>query len=123
MKEIDVNASENLYGIINGLYALGNIIFSMLSGWLSNKASDTRPALIIGQFIVIPAAISYLMLEMFSSSYYAYVFIASQFMLGTSVGISNVYRTFIAMASTEADRSKAIGTTQFATSSGLIIGP
>uniref|UniRef100_A0A914Y789 Major facilitator superfamily (MFS) profile domain-containing protein n=1 Tax=Panagrolaimus superbus TaxID=310955 RepID=A0A914Y789_9BILA len=62
------------------------------------------------------------MLEVFSSAY-VYVFIASQFLIGTSVGISNVYRTFIAMASTEGDRSKAIGTTQFAASSGLIIGP
>jgi MFS family permease len=42
MKKIDVNTPETLYGFIRGLYALGNIIFSMLSGWLSNKISDTR---------------------------------------------------------------------------------
>uniref|UniRef100_A0A914Z2K2 Uncharacterized protein n=1 Tax=Panagrolaimus superbus TaxID=310955 RepID=A0A914Z2K2_9BILA len=42
MKKIDVNTTENLYGFIRGLYAFGNVIFSMLSGYLSNKASDTR---------------------------------------------------------------------------------
>jgi MFS family permease len=122
MKKIDVNTPETLYGFIRGLYALGNIIFSMLSGWLSNKISDTRPALIIGKFVLIGAALSYLLIEVFHSAY-VYVFIAFEFLLGTSVGICNVYRTHIAMASTEADRSKAFGITQFATSTGLIAGP
>jgi MFS family permease len=122
MKKVDVNVPVNYYGFIRGLYALGNIIFSMLSGFLSNKVSDTRPAMIIGKFVLISAALSYLLIEVFPM-YYIYVFIGFELLLGASVGICNVYRTHIAMASTEADRSRAFGITQFATSTGIIAGP
>uniref|UniRef100_A0A914QLA6 Major facilitator superfamily (MFS) profile domain-containing protein n=1 Tax=Panagrolaimus davidi TaxID=227884 RepID=A0A914QLA6_9BILA len=122
MKKIDVTTTENLYGFIRGLYAFGNVIFSMLSGWLSNKASDTRPAMIIGKFITILAALAYLFVEVFQS-FHVVLFIAFEFLLGTSSGICSVFRTHIAMASTEADRSKAFGITQLATASGFVVGP
>ncbi|KAE9551241.1 hypothetical protein FO519_005552 [Halicephalobus sp. NKZ332] len=122
MKKIDVTTTENLYGFIRGLYAFGNVIFSMLSGYLSNKIGDTRPAMIIGKTFAIFAALSYLFVDVFNSIHVA-LFIGFEFLLGTSSGICSVFRTHIAMASTEKDRPKACGITQLATAAGFVVGP
>lgn len=122
MKKIDVTTTENLYGFIRGLYAFGNMIFSMLSGYLSNRAGDTRPAMIIGKTFAIFAALSYLFVDVFNSIHVA-LFIGFEFFLGTSSGICSVFRTHIAMASKEKDRPRACGITQLATAAGFVVGP
>uniref|UniRef100_A0A7E4VDF0 MFS domain-containing protein n=1 Tax=Panagrellus redivivus TaxID=6233 RepID=A0A7E4VDF0_PANRE len=122
MKKIDVTTTETLYGFIRGLYAVGNVVFSMLSGYASNKIADTRPAMLIGKTICIFGALAYLFIEVFHPIH-VLLFIAFEFLLGTSSGVCSVYRTHIAMASTEADRPKAFGITQLATAAGFVVGP
>lgn len=39
------------------------------------------------------------------------------------VGAANIYRTHVAMASTEADRPKAVGICSLAPAVGIFIGP
>ena len=81
-----------------------------------------RPAMLIGKTVAISAALAYLFVEVFQS-FHVILFIAFEFLLGSSSGICSVYRTHIAMASTEADRSRAFGITQLATASGFVVGP
>lgn len=54
---------------------------------------------------------------------YVYFFIGSELFSGIAGGVGNVFRTYVAMASTEADRGKAYGIMQFSAAAGIILGP
>ena len=53
----------------------------------------------------------------------AILFLLYEFLMGISMGLTSVYRTHIAMASAEHERSKAFGLTMLATSIGFLVGP
>uniref|UniRef100_A0AC34PYM5 Major facilitator superfamily (MFS) profile domain-containing protein n=1 Tax=Panagrolaimus sp. JU765 TaxID=591449 RepID=A0AC34PYM5_9BILA len=122
LKKIDISTTETLYGFIRGLNALGQTLAAIISGYFTNKIEDTKPSMISAKILVILAAFCFCFMGIFPSAYIIF-FIVFEFVLGVATGTGSVYRTHVAMASTEADRSKAYASTQLSMAIGMIAGP
>uniref|UniRef100_A0A914P5S0 Uncharacterized protein n=1 Tax=Panagrolaimus davidi TaxID=227884 RepID=A0A914P5S0_9BILA len=119
---INPEISEIANGAFQGASALGNAIASIFSGYLVNKTSNTKPALIISRILAIFSTFIYFGIELNSNSA-VYLMIAYQLLMGISFGFGNVYRTHIAMATKESERSKGYGLSNLSYSLGTILGP
>uniref|UniRef100_A0A914Y6X7 Major facilitator superfamily (MFS) profile domain-containing protein n=1 Tax=Panagrolaimus superbus TaxID=310955 RepID=A0A914Y6X7_9BILA len=95
---------------------------SLFSGYLVNKTSNTKPALIISRILAICSTFIYFGIE-FNATSAIYLMIAYQLLMGISFGFGNVFRTHIAMATKESERSKGYGLSNLSYSLGTIIGP
>ena len=42
LKKVDIRTTETLYGFIRGLFSLFQIIFSIISGYITNKIENTK---------------------------------------------------------------------------------
>uniref|UniRef100_A0AC35EZ62 Major facilitator superfamily (MFS) profile domain-containing protein n=1 Tax=Panagrolaimus sp. PS1159 TaxID=55785 RepID=A0AC35EZ62_9BILA len=122
IKFINPEISEIANGAFQGASALGNAIASIFSGYLVNKTSNTKPALIISRILAIFSTFIYFGIELNSKSA-IYLMIAYQLLMGISFGFGNVYRTHIAMATKESERSKGYGLSNLSYSLGTILGP
>ena len=78
--------------------------------------------MVIGKILVIIAILFYCLIGVFSEVY-IYFFVLFEIFFGIATGTASVYRTHIAMASTERDRMKAYGTTQLSTAVAFVVGP
>lgn len=78
--------------------------------------------MISAKILVILAAFCFCFMGIFPIVYIIF-FIIFEFVLGVATGTGSVYRTHVAMASTEIDRSKAYASTQLCMAIGMIAGP
>lgn len=79
--------------------------------------------MVFGKGMAIFSCILYLLIEKVERHNRPGMFLLFEFMLGISVGAAQIYRTHIAMASTEEDRPKAVGISALAPAIGLFLGP
>uniref|UniRef100_A0A914QEF0 Major facilitator superfamily (MFS) profile domain-containing protein n=1 Tax=Panagrolaimus davidi TaxID=227884 RepID=A0A914QEF0_9BILA len=114
--------TETTYGAIRGAHALGSTVAAGAAGYIANRQANTKPCLIVGKILVIVSAFLYLGIEL-DAKLAAVLFLLYEFLMGISMGLTSVYRTHIAMASAEHERSKAFGLTMLATSIGFLVGP
>ncbi|KAE9552448.1 hypothetical protein FO519_004333 [Halicephalobus sp. NKZ332] len=122
LKKVDVRTTETLYGFVRGLFSLAQIIFSIISGFFSNKIENTKPCMIIGKILIVAAIFFYCLIGVYPSQY-IYNFVLFEIFFGIASGTASVYRTHVAMASTEDDRTRAYGSTQLCTAIGIVVGP
>src|SRR5690606_28415923 len=111
----------SLYGILRGLWSLGVVLASISTGYISNKIENTSYAIIFGEVCAIVSAIAYFCIEIVPNGQTAF-FIVFEFLFGISTGAIGTYKTHVAMASSEKDRSKAIGVNMFASAGGFVAG-
>uniref|UniRef100_A0A914DV42 Major facilitator superfamily (MFS) profile domain-containing protein n=1 Tax=Acrobeloides nanus TaxID=290746 RepID=A0A914DV42_9BILA len=121
MQQLNPSSTETYYGVLRGVYSLGNVVAATVAGYLSNRFNQTKSAMILAKSIAIVSAIAFILIEVISAWQMA-LFLVFQLLLGASVGTATVYRTHIAMASTEEDRSKAVGISQMANALGFVSG-
>uniref|UniRef100_A0A7E4VAS1 MFS domain-containing protein n=1 Tax=Panagrellus redivivus TaxID=6233 RepID=A0A7E4VAS1_PANRE len=122
LKIIDPEISETTFGMIRGMSAFGGVVSSACSGYISNKLSDTKPCLLVEKVLVIFAAFLYLTIEIVPKGWGLIIFTVYECLIGVAMGLSSVFRTHVAMSSTEADRPRAFGITMLAISLGFLVG-
>uniref|UniRef100_A0AC34FHE0 Major facilitator superfamily (MFS) profile domain-containing protein n=1 Tax=Panagrolaimus sp. ES5 TaxID=591445 RepID=A0AC34FHE0_9BILA len=122
LKLMSPQITETTYGAIRGAHALGSTVASGAAGYIVNRQANTKYVLLAGKILVILSAFLYLGIEL-DAKLAAILFLLYEFIMGISMGLSSVYRTHIAMASAEHERSKAFGLTMLATSIGFLVGP
>uniref|UniRef100_A0AC34GSP6 Major facilitator superfamily (MFS) profile domain-containing protein n=1 Tax=Panagrolaimus sp. ES5 TaxID=591445 RepID=A0AC34GSP6_9BILA len=122
IKFLNPNVSEIANGVFQGTSALGNAIASIFAGYLVNRISNTKPPLIIAKVLMIIGTFVYLAVEVDKKAA-LYLLIAYQLIMGTASGFGNVYRTHIAMATQESERSRGYGLGMLSNSLGTILGP
>ena len=120
--QLDFDASESAFGFIQAGQALTNALASAVSGWIADRIFDTRPQLIIGNFIAIIAVFAYFFVE-FDFTSTTGLFITYNLLMGVGFGFLSVYRTFIAMETKEDERSKGFGIVLMAEAMGLFFAP
>uniref|UniRef100_A0AC34RKY6 Major facilitator superfamily (MFS) profile domain-containing protein n=1 Tax=Panagrolaimus sp. JU765 TaxID=591449 RepID=A0AC34RKY6_9BILA len=113
LKILNPSINEQTFGIIRGASSFANILASAFAGYVSNRTNDTKPSMIAAKVLAIISAVIYLLIEVITSVELG-LFIASEIIHGISMGLMSVFRTYVAMNSTETDRSKAFGITMFA---------
>ncbi|KAE9554531.1 hypothetical protein FO519_002235 [Halicephalobus sp. NKZ332] len=122
MKNLDFDASESAFGFIQAGQALTNALASAISGWIADRIFDTRPQLIVGNFVAITAVFAYFFVE-FDFTSTTGLFVTYNLLMGVAFGFLSVYRTFIAMETKEEERSKGFGIVLMAEAVGLLFAP
>ena len=121
MQEINPSLSESLYGLLRGIWSLGIVLASTSAGYISNKLGNTSYAIIFGEIASILSAVAYFCIELVHNGQTAFL-IVFELLFGISIGATEIYRAHVAMASSEKDRSKAVGVSMFASAIGYVAG-
>ncbi|CEF64177.1 Major facilitator superfamily and Major facilitator superfamily domain, general substrate transporter-containing protein [Strongyloides ratti] len=118
----DSKVDEAFYGYLTSANALGQVISSTTSGFISNHIQQVKAPMIFGYFIIFISCGIYLSLE-FISDNRRFVFLLFEFTIGIATGCIRMYRVHIAMAANDKDKPKAFAIVSIATVVALIIGP
>ncbi|CAD5231831.1 unnamed protein product [Bursaphelenchus xylophilus] len=123
MKMMDPAVTENFYGLLHSVASFGTVLTALIAGYISNVKQDTKWPMVFGKAMALFSCVLYLMIELMNRTERLGMFLMFEFFLGMSMGAAQIYRTHIAMASTEKDRPRAVGISSLAPAIGLFLGP
>uniref|UniRef100_A0A0N4ZRH5 MFS domain-containing protein n=1 Tax=Parastrongyloides trichosuri TaxID=131310 RepID=A0A0N4ZRH5_PARTI len=118
----DSNADEAFYGYLASVNALGQVISSALSGYVTNKIQQVKGPIVFGYILALLSCCIYLCIE-FIPYKRRFVFLIFEFIMGISVGSIKMYRVHIAMGVDDNKKPKAFAITLIANVFALISGP
>ena len=109
-------------GLIIAANPLGQMIFSPLFGWWSNKRGSIRLPLLLSLGLFIVASIIYSSLEL-RPPHVKYWMLTSRFLIGVSSANIAVCRSYLSAATRLSERTKAVSMVSLAQVLGFIVGP
>lgn len=101
----------------------GQLIFSPLIGWCSNRLSSIRVPFVILTGLFIFGHILYSTIELVCMPYRRYSLLLSRFVFGIATSINTLNRAFISTATKLSERTPAISMSSLAQTLGLAVGP
>lgn len=119
---MEPDAGKDFMGFVVAANPLGQVIFSPLVGWWSNKLGTTHLPLLLTVAIFTIASGWYSILESFTE-YRKWHMLAARFFTGVSASNIAVCRSYLSAASTEKERTWAVSLVSFAQVLGFIVGP
>ncbi|KAI1715834.1 major facilitator superfamily domain-containing protein 8 [Ditylenchus destructor] len=122
LHQLDSSVSESFNGVLGSSAGFGIMLSAIGAGFVSNRLQDTKWAMIFAKVLAISSYLLYLSFELINNGT-KWAFLAFQFLCGLSIGSANIYKTHVAMASTEVDRPKAVGVANLGPTIGFIAGP
>uniref|UniRef100_A0A0K0E2J2 MFS domain-containing protein n=1 Tax=Strongyloides stercoralis TaxID=6248 RepID=A0A0K0E2J2_STRER len=122
LKTIDPNATEFFYGLIISSYSVGNVVFSPIMGYLSNKTKQIKMFLFIGLICQFLGNLIYFYVELFPFNKKIFLLIA-RFITGIGASNISLMKAYISGASSTQDRSKCIAYITGSMAVGAFIGP
>uniref|UniRef100_A0A914DZY2 Major facilitator superfamily (MFS) profile domain-containing protein n=1 Tax=Acrobeloides nanus TaxID=290746 RepID=A0A914DZY2_9BILA len=122
MKLMDPSVPDTYSGYFRSINSLGHVISAVIAGYCCNRLNQTKTPMMTGKILIISASLIYLTIELLSSAR-RYVFVIFEFLMGFSLGFLMIGRVYVAMASTEKDRSRAVSVSTLAMPFGLALGP
>uniref|UniRef100_A0A0N4ZMV4 MFS domain-containing protein n=1 Tax=Parastrongyloides trichosuri TaxID=131310 RepID=A0A0N4ZMV4_PARTI len=123
LKTFDPDATEFFYGIIISSYSIGNVVFSPIMGYASNRIKQIKILLYVGLICQFIGNLIYFFVEILPFDNKKIFLIIAR--LITGIGASNVslMKAYISGASTQEDRSRCIAYITGAMAVGAFIGP
>lgn len=109
-------------GLIVAANPLGQMIFSPLFGWWSNKIKSIRFPLLASMAIFCISSALYSSLDLVTQDVKYWMF-AARFFVGVSSANIAVCRSYISAATTIKERTKSVSMMSFAQVLGFVIGP
>lgn len=109
-------------GLIVAANPLGQMIFSPLFGWWSNKRASIRLPLLCSLALFTVASIIYSSLELRPPNV-KYWMLISRFLIGVSSANIAVCRSYLSAATRLSERTKAVSMVSLAQVLGFIVGP
>lgn len=111
-------------GIVVAANPLGQMIFSPLFGWWSNKIKSIRLPLLASMAIFCLSSALYSALDLeFLKENVKYWMFAARFFVGVSSANIAVCRSYISAATTLKERTNSVSMMSFAQVLGFVIGP
>uniref|UniRef100_A0A914I5H5 Uncharacterized protein n=1 Tax=Globodera rostochiensis TaxID=31243 RepID=A0A914I5H5_GLORO len=123
LKSMDSNVDEEFYGVAKSALTLGTITASLASGYFSNYISHTKPSILAGTLLMLLCCILYANMEMLAEQWRKWAFLTLELLFGWAGGAIVLWRTQLAISSTDRDRQKATALVSIAFNLGFIIGP
>lgn len=122
--QLDSGATITFYGIMRTAWGIGAAISPLVAGWVCNKLQDTREVLIGTKLVIFLAFCLFLGVELVHGGFMFYaLFLLYKLLCGIAGDAGGVAsRTHIAMASTEADRARAIAICIWFPAIGVLCG-
>lgn len=109
-------------GFVVAANPLGQMLFSPLFGWWSNKLKSIRLPLIVSMAIFCISSGIYSSLDLFKQDVKYWMFIA-RFFVGVSSANIAVCRSYVSAATTIKERTNAVSMMSLAQVLGFVIGP
>ncbi|KAI8123346.1 Major facilitator superfamily domain-containing protein 8 [Lucilia cuprina] len=122
LNKLDPSAGKEFMGLIVAANPLGQMIFSPLFGWWSNKIGSIRLPLLSSLALFTVASAIYSSLEM-RPDHVKYWMLVSRFLIGVSSANIAVCRSYLSAATRLSERTKAVSMVSLAQVLGFIIGP
>ncbi|KAL5274405.1 MFSD8 family protein [Megaselia abdita] len=122
LDKLDPHAGKEFMGLIVAANPLGQMIFSPLFGFWSNKSGSIRIPLLCSLALFTFASILYSSLD-FVTSYVKYWMLISRFLIGVSSANIAVCRSYLSEATRLDERTGAVSMISLAQVLGFIIGP
>ncbi|XP_044739182.1 major facilitator superfamily domain-containing protein 8 [Chrysoperla carnea] len=122
LDKLDKSAGKQFMGYIVGANPLGQMLFSPLFGWWSNRLGSIRLPLLVSLALFIIASGIYSTLEMFES-YRKYWMLYARFLVGVSSANIAVCRSYLSAATRNTERTYAVSIISLAQVLGFIVGP
>ncbi|XP_055620041.1 major facilitator superfamily domain-containing protein 8 isoform X2 [Toxorhynchites rutilus septentrionalis] len=118
----DPHAGKEFMGWIVGANPVGQMIFSPLVGWWSNRLGSIRLPLLCSLALFSIASGIYSTLDVFSS-HHKYWMLYSRFLIGVSSSSIAVCRSYLSAATKVKERTGAVSMVSLAQTLGFIVGP
>ncbi|KAF4519577.1 hypothetical protein B566_EDAN004785 [Ephemera danica] len=121
--KLDISASKELLGVVVASGWLGQMLFSPVVGYWSSYTESARMPLSVSMPLAAMASIGYGILEIFPTNTASYWMVVFRFLIGVSKASSSVVcRSYVAEATTLAERTGAISMIAIWLILGNIIG-
>ncbi|XP_059622358.1 major facilitator superfamily domain-containing protein 8 [Phlebotomus argentipes] len=122
LNKLDPQAGKDFMGYIVGANPFGQMLFSPLFGWWSNKLSSIRVPLLISLAIFTTASAVYSSIEILPS-HHKYWMLFSRFFVGVSSSNIAVCRSYLSAATRLKERTGAVAMVSLAQVLGFVVGP
>ncbi|CAL2045634.1 unnamed protein product [Caenorhabditis brenneri] len=122
MKEIDVDATAQFFGLATSASKCGHAIFALIFSIWSYKTQSVRIPLLASRFIAIIACMIYLSIEYIKNDK-RYVLMSVYVLLGIANSGGTVLRGYITLCSSHEDRPRAFATLGLSFIFSIIVGP
>ncbi|XP_053953843.1 major facilitator superfamily domain-containing protein 8 [Anastrepha ludens] len=122
LNKLDPHAGKEFMGLIVAANPLGQMIFSPLFGWWSNKLASIRLPLLCSLALFTFASGLYSALEMRPDNV-KYWMLTARFLIGVSSANIAVCRSYLSAATRLSERTKAVSMVSLAQVLGFIVGP
>ncbi|XP_059216197.1 major facilitator superfamily domain-containing protein 8 isoform X1 [Stomoxys calcitrans] len=122
LNKLDPSAGKEFMGLIVAANPLGQMVFSPLFGWWSNKIKSVRIPMVCSLTLFTVASAIYSSLELRPDNV-KYWMLMSRFLIGVSSSNTAVCRSYLSDATRLSERTKAVSMISLAQVLGFIIGP
>lgn len=122
LDKLDPEAGKEFMGWIVSANPVGQMIFSPLVGWWSNRLGSIRLPLLCSLALFSIASGIYSTLELFTS-HQKYWMMYSRFLIGVSSSSIAVCRSYLSAATKVGERTAAVSMVSLAQTLGFIFGP
>ncbi|XP_066253732.1 major facilitator superfamily domain-containing protein 8 [Euwallacea similis] len=122
LDKLDPTAGKEFMGLIVAANPFGQMLFSPLFGWWSNKFGSIRTPLIFSLLIFTTASSIYSCLELFDS-HVKHWMLWSRFLVGVSSANVAACRAYLSAATKYSERTKAVSMISLAQVLGFVVGP
>ncbi|CAH0552806.1 unnamed protein product [Brassicogethes aeneus] len=122
LDKLDPTAGKEFMGYVVAANPFGQMIFSPLVGWWSNRLGSIRIPLILSLTIFAISSATYSSLELFEN-HRKYIMVFSRFLVGVSSANVAACRSYLSAATTVSERTKAVSMISLAQVLGFVIGP
>ncbi|XP_058838025.1 major facilitator superfamily domain-containing protein 8-like [Topomyia yanbarensis] len=122
LKTLEPTVSKVFLAYVFGVTPLGQLIFSPLFGWWTNKLSSMRVPLMLLAAIFTVGSVIYALLGEFAD-HRGYVLLFSRTLVGVGSSAVTICRAYISSATMVSERTKTISYMALAQSLGLMVGP
>uniref|UniRef100_A0A3F2YX76 Major facilitator superfamily (MFS) profile domain-containing protein n=1 Tax=Anopheles farauti TaxID=69004 RepID=A0A3F2YX76_9DIPT len=123
LQDMDPMVEKTFLGIVFAAPPAGQLIFSPLIGWCSNRLSSIRVPFVLLTALFVFGNGLYSVVELFPVPSRKYVLLLSRFLFGISTSINTLNRAYISTATKLSERTGAISMSSLAQTLGLAVGP
>ncbi|XP_058458936.1 major facilitator superfamily domain-containing protein 8-like isoform X3 [Malaya genurostris] len=122
LKTLEPSVSKVFLAYVFAVTPLGQLIFSPLFGWWTNKLSSMRVPLVLLAAVFTVGSVIYALLGEFPSNR-GYILLLSRALVGVGSSAVTICRAYISSATMVSERTKTISYMALAQSLGLMVGP
>ncbi|XP_049544774.1 major facilitator superfamily domain-containing protein 8-like isoform X2 [Anopheles darlingi] len=101
----------------------GQLLFSPLIGWCSNRMSSVRILFVLLTALYIFSNALYSVIELFCVPQRKYIMLIARFGFGIATSINTISRAYISAATKFSERTKTIAICSLSQTLGLLVGP